>query len=86
MRTCVACGLTDDKRKLVRLVRLPQGMVSVDLSGRVAGRGAYLCRETSCWHLAMDKGRIEHSLKTTMSSEERSALLVASEDFIGIAS
>ena len=85
MRTCVACGLTGDKRELVRVVRPPQGVVSVDVSGRLAGRGAYLCKETSCWQQAMDKGRIEHSLKTTMSSDERSVLLEGLEEVIGMA-
>ena len=44
-RTCVGCRTTTAKRQFVRIVRTAAGRVEVDLTGKKAGRGAYLCRE-----------------------------------------
>lgn len=63
VRTCVACGVSRAKRELVRVVRLPDGQVVVDGSGRISGRGAYLCPDSHCIRLAKGKKRIEHSLE-----------------------
>ena len=42
-RTCMACQEKKDKRELVRIVRSPEGEISVDLTGKKPGRGAYIC-------------------------------------------
>ena len=86
MRTCVACGRTTDKGDLVRVVRTPEGDITVDLSGKLSGRGAYVCRETTCWQRGLEKERIAHSLKTTLSPDQRNALLAASRDVAGVVS
>ena len=52
-RTCVACGKSGDKRSFVRIVRTPDGSIELDLTGKVAGRGAYLCKESSCFEKAL---------------------------------
>ncbi|MCJ7711017.1 MAG: YlxR family protein [Chloroflexi bacterium] len=65
-RSCVACRSTRPKRDLVRVVRAPDGSVTVDPSGRAPGRGAYLCRDASCWDVAGRKRAIEHALKTAV--------------------
>jgi predicted RNA-binding protein YlxR (DUF448 family) len=72
-RTCVACGTTTNKRELVRIVRTAEG-VSADTTGKVAGRGAYICSQASCWEQALKKGRLARSLKTTISQEDADAL------------
>ncbi|HEV7215190.1 MAG TPA: YlxR family protein [Chloroflexota bacterium] len=79
-RTCVACRSVQakeakqPKRSLVRLVRSPQGDVSVDLTGKKPGRGAYLCASPICWQVGLTKGAVERALKTALSADERAAL------------
>ena len=73
-RTCVGCRQTFPKRELVRIVRTPSGRVQIDETGKRSGRGAYLCRNAHCWEHTLDKGGLEHALKTTISEEERLAL------------
>ncbi len=75
-RTCVSCGSTTDKRDLVRIVRTPQGRVLADPTGKLSGRGAYLCHESKCWEQGIKKGRLERSLKTRLSAQDAAALLV----------
>ncbi len=72
-RTCVACRSTAGKRELVRVVRTADG-VEVDLTGKKAGRGAYLCREGACWETALSKGRLDAALRTKLSSGDRRRL------------
>jgi hypothetical protein len=74
-RTCVACGQTGAKRELVRLVRLANGIVEVDPTGRKTGRGAYLCAAASCWENALMKDRLGHALRAVITSENRERLL-----------
>jgi len=73
-RTCIACRESGPKRGLVRIVRTPAGAVEVDLTGKKAGRGAYLCRRRSCWDIGLKKSRIEHALQTTITSQDREDL------------
>ncbi len=70
----MACRTTRDKRDLVRLVRTPDGQVVLDPTGRVAGRGAYLCADGSCWRAALDKNIIARALRVTLSDELRERL------------
>jgi predicted RNA-binding protein YlxR (DUF448 family) len=73
-RTCVACRVTKDKRELVRMVRVSDGVVEVDESGKKVGRGAYLCRGQDCWQEGLNGGRLEHALHTNLSHENREQL------------
>jgi len=57
-RRCVVCGQTHGKRDLLRVVRTPAGDVSVDLTGKVSGRGAYVCPESACIERALREGRL----------------------------
>jgi len=68
-RTCVGCRLVLPKRQLIRLVRTSDG-VKIDPSGKMAGRGAYLHDNQSCWHKAL-KGALANALKTELTIEER---------------
>jgi len=65
-RTCVACRQTGNKRGLVRIVRTPTGEVAIDATGKLAGRGAYLCRQRACWELALKRKALDRALKTTL--------------------
>lgn len=73
-RTCIACRTSGDKRGLLRIVRSPEGVVELDLRGKKAGRGAYICRQADCWEQALKKGRLETALKTKLSPDSRLAL------------
>ncbi len=67
-RTCVGCRTVLPKRSLIRLVRLPDG-VQIDPSGKMAGRGAYLHNQRSCWEKGL-KGSLANALKVTFSQQD----------------
>ncbi|MDX1994414.1 MAG: YlxR family protein [bacterium] len=73
IRTCVVCRSKDAKRTLVRLVRTETGVV-VDPSGKMNGRGAYLCDRLSCWERAVKTDILNKALKTTLTTEDRERL------------
>jgi predicted RNA-binding protein YlxR (DUF448 family) len=60
---------------LLRLVRTVNRAVVVDPSGRLAGRGAYVCRNGACLQLALDRGALSRALETPVPAEIRGALL-----------
>lgn len=63
LRTCIACRTVRGKRELVRVVRTVDHHVEADATGKKAGRGAYLCRQRSCWdEILNQRGRLEHAL------------------------
>ena len=64
----------DAKRGLFRLVRDAEGRVSVDPTGKRAGRGAYLCGAPACWERAVTTDVLNHALRTTLSDAERERL------------
>ncbi len=72
-RTCIACKEVAGKRTLIRLVRTPDGVVA-DSTGKLAGRGAYLCTSQACWETALNGRQIERALRTKLRPEERDAL------------
>ena len=68
-RTCLAGQEKKDKRELVRIVRSPEGEISVDLTGKKPGRGAYICPNLECLNKVIKSKRLERSLETTISQE-----------------
>ena len=70
-RTCIACRSTSGKRAFIRIVRTPSGVVEIDLTGKKAGRGAYLCPSCSCWEQALKKGRLETALKVKITADDK---------------
>jgi len=68
-RTCVACRQEAGKRSLVRVVRDPNGVAHVDLTGRAPGRGAYLHLDPVCVENARRKRALERSLHATVDPE-----------------
>ena len=73
-RTCVACRQAMPKRDLVRIVRQPDGSVVVDLTGKAAGRGAYIGPSRECLRLALERRALERSLKVTLTDADRAGL------------
>lgn len=74
MRTCVGCRQEQPKRQLVRVVRTPGGPVVVDLTGKAAGRGAYLCRRPECWAVALRRDVLAGALRASLSREDQTVL------------
>ena len=63
IRRCTGCGEHFPKRELVRIVRSPEGEISLDLVGKASGRGAYICKKTECFKKARRQRRLEASLE-----------------------
>ena len=71
----MACRKTRSKRELVRLVHISDGSVEVDATGKKAGRGAYLCPTQECWEIGLKGGRLEHTLRTSLTQDNRDQLI-----------
>jgi len=81
-RTCVACRKVSAKRELIRLVRIADGSVEIDTSGKKTGRGAYLCRMRACWESGLKGGRLEYTLRTTLTQDNREQLIKHGETLL----
>lgn len=68
-RSCVGCRQVLPKRSLTRIVRTAEGL-KIDPTGKLAGRGAYLHNQRSCWERGI-KGALAHALKTELTDSER---------------
>ena len=69
MRMCCGCGEMKPKRELVRVVITKEGEISLDLSGKKAGRGAYLCADAACFKKARKGGRLERAFGCAIPEE-----------------
>lgn len=68
-RQCMGCRERMDKRSLIRVVRAPDGTVSLDFSGKAAGRGAYLCPKAECLKKAQRARSLERALEVSIGQE-----------------
>ena len=73
-RTCVGCRHVMPKRELTRVVRRPDGEVTIDPTGKVSGRGAYLCSNRKCWSEALRRRALERALKVTLTAQQCEAI------------
>lgn len=64
MRMCVGCREMKEKRELLRVVRSPEGIVSIDHKGKAPGRGAYICKSEACLTRAVKQKQLERALET----------------------
>lgn len=69
MRRCVATMTQLPKKELVRIVRTPEGLVKVDLTGRSNGRGAYLAKTAEAIETAKKKGALARALECEIPQE-----------------
>ncbi len=69
LRMCLGCKEMKPKRELIRVVRNNEGEISIDLIGKKPGRGAYVCRKTSCLDQAIKAKRLEKAFETTIGAE-----------------
>lgn len=73
-RRCTGCGASFPKKDLIRVVRSPEGEISIDFTGKKSGRGAYICPKSACFKKARKQGRIAKSLDVAVSDELYDAL------------
>ena len=69
MRQCLGCNEHRPKRELLRVVRDPDGNISLDFTGKKSGRGAYICRNVKCLRKAAKSKRIEKNLGCAIPDE-----------------
>ena len=69
MRQCLGCREMKPKRELIRVVRSPEGEISLDFKGKSPGRGAYVCPRADCLKKAVKARAIERALNTAIPAE-----------------
>lgn len=69
MRQCIGCGSMKEKRELIRVVKTPEGEIALDRSGRMNGRGAYICPTQECLEKAVRNKGLNRSFKMAVSSD-----------------
>ena len=74
MRMCTSCREMKPKMELVRVVKTPEGEIKLDLTGKLNGRGAYICKSTECLKKAQKSNAIGRALDTNVSAEIYDAL------------
>lgn len=80
-RSCISCRKVFDKKDLLRIVRTPEGEVMVDPTGKMSGRGAYICRSAECITKQLSgKSRLAANLNTTITPEQKKAIIEKIEE------
>ena len=69
VRRCTGCGEHFPKISLIRVLRTPEGEITLDLTGKKSGRGAYICRSVECFKRARKQRRLEASLECAIPEE-----------------
>jgi len=70
VRKCVGCNEQSGKKELMRVVKNKDGEVSLDPTGKKAGRGAYICKDVQCLAKARKRKSLERSLKCEIPAED----------------
>ncbi len=74
MRQCVGCREMKMKKELIRVVRSPEGELSLDFKGKAPGRGAYLCPDSECLKKAIKSRSLERAFSCQIPQEVYDAL------------
>ena len=69
MRKCVGCGEMKPKKELKRIVRSPEGEISLDPTGKKSGRGAYICADPACLAKAQKEKRLDRAFECRIDPE-----------------
>ena len=69
LRKCAGCGESKPKKELVRVVKSPEGVISLDFRGKAPGRGAYLCPNSECLKKAIRAKALERAFDTRIPQE-----------------
>ena len=73
-RTCLVCRERRQRDDLLRIVRTPEGQVVFDRTGRMDGRGAYVCGDADHWGDGVNRGKLNHALKTEIDESTLASL------------
>ncbi len=84
IRQCVGCREHRPKKELIRVVRSPEGVVSLDERGKANGRGAYLCRNPECLKKALRTKALERAFGEAVPPEVAEVLLRKMEEENGV--
>ena len=68
-RQCMGCRERREKRQMIRVVRTPEGNVTLDFSGKMNGRGAYICPNPECLKKALRSKALDRSLEVTIPED-----------------
>ena len=68
-RQCMGCRERKPKRDMIRIVRTPEGVVSLDFGGKMNGRGAYICPDKECLKKVQKSKALERSLEIPIPDE-----------------
>ena len=74
VRTCIGCNKKKPKQELIRIVMSTEGCIAADFSGRMEGRGAYLCKDPACLEALLKKKSLNRSFKREVTAEEARSL------------
>ena len=69
MRMCLGCNEMKPKKEMVRVVKNKEGEISLDLTGKKSGRGAYICKSTECFNKARKARRFEKAFSCKIEDE-----------------
>ena len=69
MRQCLGCREMKPKRELIRVVRSPEGVISLDFRGKASGRGAYVCKNGECLKKAVRSKALERAFSSAIPDE-----------------
>lgn len=69
MRQCLGCREMKPKKELIRVVRSPEGEISLDFKGKASGRGAYICPDNACPKKAIKAKALERALSVNIPQE-----------------
>lgn len=69
MRQCLGCREAKPKKELIRVVRSPEGEISLDFKGKASGRGAYICHDPQCLKKAIKSKALERAFSTQIPPE-----------------
>ena len=68
-RKCIGCNTSKDKKELIRVVKNKENEINIDKTGRLPGRGAYLCNSIECLEKAIKNNRLEKTFKMKIESD-----------------
>ena len=69
MRQCLGCREAKPKKELIRVVRSPEGEISLDFKGKASGRGAYICHDPQCLKKAIKSKALERAFSAQIHPE-----------------
>ena len=80
-RQCIGCGEMKNKKDLIRVLKDTEGLISIDVTGRKNGRGAYICPSVDCLKKAVKGKGLERSFKMPIPKEVYESLEKEMEQF-----